>query len=82
MEVDVVHCTGINRHAAEELSQLATTAEGCNPMDDAVQVMSVSFLLKEARKNASDPTTSWKTATILALQPPARDFPPSAELRQ
>lgn len=50
MEFDVVHGAAIKHQAADALSQLPITVENCNPIDDALTVISVSSLPKAERK--------------------------------
>lgn len=55
MDFDFVHRARIKREAADSFSQLLKKGEDCNPMDDALPFMLVSFVPKDERKRRIKP---------------------------
>lgn len=55
MEFDIVNCAGIKHQPPNELWQLPTFGENCNPIDSALPVMSVNALPKDGKKEPIKP---------------------------
>lgn len=82
IEVYDGHRAGIKHQVAVAFSWVPTTGEDCNPVNEALLVMSVSSTANALRKGCIKTTRSTMTAMRLPplLHPP--DYPPYAQIKR